>query len=327
MREQILALLLQSPDRYISGEDIAQRLGITRAAVWKHMDALKKLGCELESKPNCGYRLVHVPDSLAPEILSTYDFSGTLKRCHFHYTQQTDSTNDLAKRLAAKGAPDVTVVVTEAQTHARGRMARPWTGEPGTSLMFSLLLRPRMRPTDAPKISLIAALAVARAIETQTGLTPKLKWPNDVLVDGRKICGILTEMSAECDGIEYIVCGIGINVNQKQFPLELRNIATSAYLECKRETSRGQMLLVFLTQFFALYDAYLATEDFAPVISEYAKQSALIGKTVSIEAFGKKSEGKCIGFDRDGCLVIEQEGKRKRVVAGDVSVRGEGIYV
>lgn len=327
MREQILAMMMKNPQAYFSGEEMAKQLGITRAAVWKHIDALKKLGCTFDSKPNRGYRLLSVPDVLAPEILSTYDFTGITQRCKFKVVESTTSTNDLGKQLAAKGAEDGLVVLAEEQTHGRGRMARTWVGEKGQTLMFSLVLRPPIRPTDAAKIPLIAGLALSRAVEQQTGLDARVKWPNDVLIGNRKLCGVLTEMTAEWDRVEFIVCGIGINVNQRAFPKEIENIATSLYLQTGQEQARGHLLLAFLTEFFMYYDMWVKRGDFTKIVTAYTKRSMLLGEEVVIDLYGKKMAGTCIGFDRDGCLVIERDGKRKRIVAGDISVRSAKTYV
>lgn len=327
MRDQILKFMLQNPEAYYSGEQMAKALGVTRAAIWKHVDALKKMGCEFDSKPNRGYRLLLLPDILKPEILSTYDFSGITKQCAFKVVDQTDSTNELAKQLAFKGATHPTVVVAEEQTAGKGRMGRAWSSQKGDSLTFSLILRPTMSPIHAGKIGLIASIAVAKAILEFAGADAKVKWPNDVLIGRRKVCGILTEMSAEYDSIEYLVCGIGVNVNQAAFPSELSAIATSLKIETGRTFVRGQLLLTILTNFFEYYDVWVKTGDFTPVITEYTKLSMLVGQTVTVHNHGARITGRCIGFDKDGFLVISRDGKRRRIMAGDVSVRSSQTYV
>jgi BirA family biotin operon repressor/biotin-[acetyl-CoA-carboxylase] ligase len=229
--------------------------------------------------------------------------------------------------LAAKGAKDNTIVLTENQTEGKGRLGRSWSSEPKVSLTFSLILRPPVSPVHASKVAMIAGIAVAQAIRECTGADAKVKWPNDVLINKRKVCGILTEMSADCDTIEYLVCGIGINVNQTVIPDELRHIATSLRLETGRLLIRGQLLLAFLTAFFDRYDAWIKNEDFTPIVTDYTKDSMLLGEMVTIESHGEKTTGQCVGFDKDGFLVIEKDGKRRRIMAGDVSLRSEGTYV
>ena len=327
MREQILRFLMQNPEAYYSGEQMAQMLHVTRAAIWKHIDALKKMGCEIECKPNRGYRLLHLPDSLQPEILSIYDFSGLTKRCDFKVVETTPSTNELAKQIASKGAKSHTVVIAETQTEGKGRMGRAWISEPSQSLTFSLILRPSVSPVHASKIALMAAVSVTQAVRECTGTDPKVKWPNDVLIGRKKVCGILTEMSAEFDTIEYVVCGIGINVNQTSFPDELMPIATSLRMETGRLWFRGQLLLSFLTAFFERYDAWIQTEDFTATVTDYTHDSMLLGEMVTVDSHGEKTTGQCVGFDKDGFMVIAKEGKRYRIMAGDVSVRSSGSYV
>jgi BirA family biotin operon repressor/biotin-[acetyl-CoA-carboxylase] ligase len=327
MRERILRMMMKNPDAYYSGEQMAQSMNVTRAAIWKHIDALKRMGCEFDSKPNRGYRLLHLPDGLNQEILSTYDFAGVTKRLAFHTVASTQSTNELAKQLAQRGAMDKTVVIAEEQTGGKGRMGRSWVSEPGRALTFSLILRPRLSPIHAGKVGLIAAVSVAEAIRSQTGVNAMLKWPNDVLVAKKKICGILTEMSAEYDTIEHVICGIGVNVNTTNFPAELMPIATSLKMETGRTYVRGQLLLGILGNFADRYDAWVKTEDFSPIVAEYTRLSMLVGKAVSVESHGAKTQGTCVGFDKDGFMIVEVDGKRRRTMAGDVSVRSDDTYV
>jgi BirA family biotin operon repressor/biotin-[acetyl-CoA-carboxylase] ligase len=319
--------MLQNPDEFFSGEQMARQLNVTRAAIWKHIDSLKKMGCEFESKPNRGYRLLTLPDALQPEVMSTYDISGVIERYAFKYLESTPSTNTLAKLLASRGATNKSVVIAEAQTEGKGRMGRTWSSEPGLSLTFSIILRPPFSPIHASKAGLIAGVCVAESIRDLTGLAATLKWPNDVLIGRKKVCGILTEMSADCDTIEYIVCGVGINVNQTSFSSELMPVATSLKLESGRSIIRGQLLLAFLSAFSLRYDAWVKSEDFSQIVSEYTQYSMLVGQTVSIESHGEKTSGICVGFDKDGFMIVELEDRRLRVMAGDVSVRSEGTYV
>lgn len=329
MRDKILALMIQNQIGYLSGEQIAAECGISRAAVWKHIDQLKKRGCVVEAKPNCGYRLVSLPDSLDPTIVKTFDFSGVLKNgVTLQHYEQLDSTNDMAKRLAAKGEADKTVIVAEEQTAGKGRLNRGWVSKKGANLMFSILLRPSFRPQDASKVPIVAAVAVAQSLRNFAKLDARVKWPNDVQVDGKKLCGIRCELGADFDQIEYLVVGIGVNVNQVVFPRDIADKATSVRAETNRTISRPQLLLSLLNDFFDVYEKVFEQGDFDSVIVEYTKMSILFQQEVTIQSGEKKTNGQCIGFDRDGCLILQTaEGRRIRVVAGDVSVRSEQTYV
>lgn len=329
MRDKILALMIQNQIGYLSGEQIAAECGISRAAVWKHIDQLKKRGCVIEAKPNCGYRLVSLPDSLDPTIVKTFDFSGLLKSgVTLKHFDSVDSTNEVAKRLAAKGEANKTVVVSEEQTAGKGRLNRDWVSKKGANLMFSILLRPDFRPQDASKVPIIAAVAVAQSLRNFAKLDAKVKWPNDVLVDGKKLCGIRCEMASDFDRIEYLVVGIGVNVNQVVFPRDIAEKATSVRGETNRTISRPQLLLSILTDFFDVYTKTFEEGKFDDVIVDYTKMSILFQEMVTVHAGDRETHGKCIGFDRDGCLVMQNEQNRRiRVIAGDVSVRSEKTYV
>ena len=328
MRDKILKMLLQNRDEYVSGESMAQQLGISRAAIWKHIDMLKKHGCEIESKPNRGYRLKSLPDAIAPEIIRSVDFAGSVRELDLCYYDEVGSTNDIAMELAMKGAKDGTVVLAESQSKGRGRMARAWYAPNKEGVYLSIILKPEIAPQDAPKISIIAALAVARTLSAQTEAKVGVKWPNDVLAGAMKLCGILTEMTADLDRIKYIVCGIGVNVNQTSFPPELERIATSMRIQGGREYSRPQVIAQLLSEFYDIYYKYIETGDFTPMITEYTRLSVVLNQMVDIRYGGTTERGKCIGFDKDGNIVLElANGKRKRYVAGEVSIRSESTYV
>ena len=329
MRDRILALMMQNQIGYLSGEQIDAECGISRAAVWKHIDQLKKLGCAIDAKPNCGYRLVSLPDSLDPTIVKTFDFSGLLKSdVVLKHFESVDSTNEVAKRFAAKGDKDKTVYIAEEQTAGRGRLDRSWTSKKGANLMFTILLRPAFRPQDASKVPIIAAVAVAQSLRNFTRLVAQVKWPNDVLIGPKKICGIRCEMAADFDRAEWLIVGIGVNVNQTVFPKELADKATSVRAESNRNTSRPQLLLSILSDFFDLYKKTFEEGGFDDVIVEYTKMSVLFQQMITIQAGGRETHGRCIGFDREGCLIMQNEQNRRvRIMAGDVSIRSEKTYV
>ncbi len=329
MRDKILTLMIQNQAGYLSGERIAAECGISRAAVWKHMEQLKKMGCVIEAKPNCGYTLVSLPDSLEPTIVKTFDFSGVLKRgVELKHYDAIDSTNEMAKRLSVKNAPDKTVVIAEEQTAGKGRLNRAWVSKKGANLTFSILLKPSFRPQEASKLPIIAAVAVAQSLQTYAGLDAKVKWPNDVLIENRKICGIRCELSSDLDTVEHVIIGIGLNVNQVVFPRDLHEKATSVRGETNKPASRPQLLLSVLSDFFDLYDLAFLQHKFDEVIVEYTQLSLLFMQNITVMAHGKTQEGKCIGFDRDGCLILQDAKQKKiRIVAGETSIRSEQTYV
>ncbi|MFR4008176.1 MAG: biotin--[acetyl-CoA-carboxylase] ligase [Christensenellales bacterium] len=257
--------------------------------------------------------------------MKTFDFSGLLKSgVTLKHFDSVDSTNEVAKRLAAKGETNKTVVVSEEQTAGKGRLNRDWVSKKGANLMFSILLRPDFRPQDASKVPIIAAVAVAQSLRNFAKLDAKVKWPNDVLVDGKKLCGIRCEMASDFDRIEYLVVGIGVNVNQVVFPRDIAEKATSVRGETNRTISRPQLLLSILTDFFDVYTKTFEEGKFDDVIVDYTKMSILFQEMVTVHAGDRETHGKCIGFDRDGCLVMQNEQNRRiRVIAGDVSVRSE----
>ncbi len=225
---EVLQVLRGAADA-ISGERLAAQLGLSRAAVWKRVHRLQARGYVIEGSPRRGYRLLAVPDRLlAEEVLQglkTRRFTGPV-----HHFETLDSTNDLAKQLAAQGAPEGAVVVAEAQTGGRGRLGREWNSPPGVGLYVSLVLRPMLPPMELPQITLTTAVAVVRAVRRVAGVAPGIKWPNDLLLDGKKLGGILTEMETESDRIRHVVVGLGLNVNNPEFPPELAATATSLAL-------------------------------------------------------------------------------------------------
>lgn len=318
MRHRILKMLMEEKG-YLSGEEMARQLGISRTGVWKHIDALKEMGCKLECRPNKGYKLLALPDLLMPEIVNAQAEAGAWD---IRYFQQVESTNETAKAMADKGNAHGTVVVSERQTRGKGRMARQWYAEPNAGIYCSILLRPHMKPQDASKLSLIAGLAVQRTLQAYIQQPVQLKWPNDVVCEGKKLCGILCEMDAEPDAVRYVIVGIGINVNVPEFPQELHDTATSLQLLNGKSTMRAPIFVSLLNHFFALYDTYQKTGNFHEVMYAYSQASALLGKEIMVTAWDETQTGVCLGFDKDGALVLEREnGTRVRVLSGDVSIR------
>jgi len=237
--KQIVSILRSVPGSLVSGEALSAQLGVTRTAVWKHIGTLRKLGYIIDSVPSRGYCLVSSPDLLLPsEILEHLNPIRLGKP--LHYFTEVDSTNLLAFRMAEDGAGEGTTVVAERQFKGKGRLGRVWASPEGVNLYCSIVLRPAIRPTTAPQLTFISVVAVARAIERLCGLTPRIKWPNDLLLNGKKVAGLLNEMSAETDSVNFVILGIGVNLNMRheQFPADLRHPATSLMLEYGQPVDR-----------------------------------------------------------------------------------------
>lgn len=321
MRAKILELLRQNSDGYVSGEEVSRRLAVSRTAIWKHIQALKQDGYDIEAHSRLGYRLCGVPDRLTAEEIASQLKTATFGR-NVYYLTSVSSTNTEAKRLANDGCPEGQIVVAEEQIGGRGRLSRGWFSPFGKGIWFSLVLRPPFSPQEAPKCTMLAAVAVNRALKQVAGVNCGIKWPNDILCDDRKLVGILTEMTAEMDAINYIVIGIGINVNieAEEFPPELQSIATSLAVAAGRPFSRLSLLTAILEEFEKLY--HLTVEKgFAPVLEQWRDESVTLGRVVDVIGMGRNFSGVAVDIDADGALLVETEGVRERVVAGDVSIR------
>ena len=313
--------LLRAAGGYISGEKMAERLGVTRAAVWKKIAALRNAGYDIASAPRSGYALRAAPDRLIEAEITQGLETQLIGRKIIAY-DAVDSTNLVLKELARSGAEDGTVVVADSQGTGRGRMERSFFSPPGKGIWVSILLRPTFLPQDAPKCTLMAAVAVARVME-KFGLRAAIKWPNDILHDGRKLVGILTEMSAEMDRVNYVVIGIGINVNiaPEDFPAELRSVATSLMQMKGEPLPRVTFLQELLRALDELY-ADVQRAGFAPVLAAWREYAVTLGQTVRVIApAGEEFEGVAADIDAEGALLIDTETGRRRVLAGDVSIR------
>lgn len=322
MRKEILELLRQAGNQYISGEEIAGRLGVSRTAVWKHIRELRDSGYEIVSQSRSGYSLKEAPDRLlASEIQHNLNTKciGINFVCH----DSIASTNDEAKTLALHGAIEGTVVVAEQQNGGKGRLDRKFFSPPGKGIWFSVILRPPFLPQEAPKCTLLAAVAVARAMQ-EFNLQANIKWPNDIMFENKKLVGILTEMSAEMERINYIVIGIGINVNimPEEFPQDIRDTATSLAIMKGEKLPRVKFFQAVLR---ALDDLYLEvlTDGFGVVMQEWRKYSITLGQKVRVIGArdGEVFLGTAADIDAEGALLVETENGCRRVLAGDVSIR------
>lgn len=244
------------------------------------------------------------------------------------YLEETDSTNEQAKRLAEEGAVHGTLVIAEQQNNGKGRRGRSWSSPHGTDIFMSLVLKPELKPECASMVTLVAALSVCQAVEAVTGLKPMIKWPNDLVLNKRKVTGILTEMSADPGRIQYIVLGIGINVNRLEFPIELKDMATSLRLEAGRQISREELTEAFLKYFEDDFEQYEKTGDLRTLMGEYNKRLINRGNEVRILEPAGEYSGKALGINEKGGLMVERENYRIEVItSGEVSVRGVYGYV
>ncbi len=318
MKNKILETL-KSSDGYISGEAISHTLGISRAAVWKHIKKLKSEGYEIASLTNKGYRLMNAPTAISPSAVDMLLKTKYIAR-NIIYTDRTGSTNEEAKRLSS--SPDGTLFISDHQTDGKGRLGRAWSSPSGTGIFMSLLLKPYISPSDVSAITLIAGLAVCRAI----GAGAKIKWPNDVVIGTRKVCGILTEMSAEIDRIGYVVCGIGINANNISFPDELRGKATSVFIETGSAVSRTELIASVMNEFEPLYEKFLKS-GFEPISEQYRRLCVTIGRDIRVIFRGNEITGTAVDINKNGGLIVKTENDTITVTSGEVSVRGIYGYI
>jgi len=321
MKDQVLALLKRSED-YLSGEAISRLLGVSRTAVWKQVNNLRDEGYRIDSQRNSGYRLTSVPDKLYPGEIQPSLHTAVLGREILHF-ETLDSTNRLARQEADKGCQEGTVVVAEEQTAGRGRLGRQWYSPKQSGIWMSVVLRPRIVPAEAPKITLVAAVAVAAALR-DAGFSPRIKWPNDLLLAGKKVCGIYTEMKADPDQVLYLVLGIGINVSEQSFPAELADTATSLRLASGTETiSRPAMAALVLDRLEEFYRLFLE-QGFAGIRAEWKAYSLNLGRDVLVRTLQTVISGRAVDIDDQGMLLVAgDDGVLHRIAAGDVTLRPE----
>jgi BirA family biotin operon repressor/biotin-[acetyl-CoA-carboxylase] ligase len=318
--ERILAWLRES-EAPLSGAELARRLGCSRTAVWKQVRALRARGWDIGGRPAEGYRLLSEPAGFDGPALAAA-LTGGWARIVFH--DVLDSTQRAARELAEAGAPEGTVVIADRQTQGRGRLGRDWHSPPGVNLYATVVLRPPLPPARVPQLALVAGLAAADAITAETGLTAELKWPNDVLVGGRKTAGILTEMQGELDRVRYVLVGMGVNLGQTTFPAALRASATSLRLATGRPVDRTRFTARLLAALEARYGRFLSG-GLASMRADWESLSSLQGRAVQVTAGDQVTCGRARGIDDDGALLVEEAtGAVRRVTAGEVTLRREG---
>lgn len=318
MRNKILEIL-QNADTYISGEEISQKLGVSRAAVWKHIKKLKSDGYDIASVTNKGYKFMKSEDMFSGETIKEKlktDFMAT----NICFLNMTDSTNEEAKRHS--DMPDGTLFVSEIQTGGKGRLGRNWASERGVGVWMSLLLKPNLLPQEISQITLIAGIAVCKAL----GNNFMIKWPNDIVAETKKVCGILTEMSAEMERVNYVICGIGINVNNEKFDEELLSKATSMYLYTGKKQNRAKIAAAVMNEFEPLYKIFLKS-GFEGVRDIYKEHCITLEREVQVIYKNKTVVGKAVDISADGGLEVETDQGRITVTSGEVSVRGVYGYI
>jgi len=316
--ELILGFLADGRDEYTSGEALSAKLGLSRTAVWKHVESLRGKGYRIDAVPARGYRLVDVPDRLTPleltPLLSTHHLGQSI---HFHDT--LPSTNQTAFKLAAEGAEHGEVVITDQQTAGKGRRGRTWVSPKGLNLYFSAILRPELAPQHAPELTLVAAVALAETLR-ETGADARIKWPNDVQIDGRKVAGILTELSAEPERVHFVVLGVGVNLNagREDFPPEVAPTAISLSEALGERVNRA----LFTTHLWGRLEEWLDLHHevgFDPVRKRWKELSSTLGQEVLVRTDRTELRGVAEDIDEAGALLVRTaEGSLERVLAGDV---------
>ena len=318
MRELILKTLQQ--ERHISGEELGKRLKVSRTAVWKHINELRNRGYKIDSSPKSGYSFIKSTHLLLPEEIGLGLNTQIMGKHIVHY-DEVSSTQDIAAELARGGAAEGTLVIAEMQTKGRGRKGRSWVSLPEGGIYLSLILRPNLMPSQIVQIPLIAGVALTKAIKESVPLQPMIKWPNDIIIGKKKVGGILTEMSCEIDGVNYVVLGIGLNVNIPASLLaeQTTGIATSLIDECGAYTSRAKLVQCFLSEFEIIYTKFLAS-GFTSVRDEWKALNNTIGSWVKVSDGGEEIEGEALDIDNDGFLLVRKEsGDVSRIISGDVS--------
>lgn len=322
-REKLLDALKSQAGNFVSGEALSRELGISRSAVSKHVAALKSTGYHIQSSPGKGHALSDPPDLLLPGEIRHGLETRVFGRSRIEYHDLIPSTNDMAKTLAAQGAVEGTVVIAEEQNAGRGRKGRVWLASKGEGILMSLILRPTMSPSEASRITLMTAVALAETLIGVTGLPVLIKWPNDILIKGKKMAGILTEMSMEMDLVDYVVVGLGLNVNTpaSRFPDDIASIASSLLAETGKTWNRAELVRRFLF-WFEHYYAKVTGQGFSAVMKRWKELSDIIGRRVTVAMVGEDKHGRVIDVDDDGVLILEDEsGGIHRVMSGDVLLR------
>ena len=325
MKDKILDMLLKEQG-FVSGQKICETFGVSRTAVWKAVHQLTEEGYQIEAVRNKGYRLIQMPDYLSKKDFLNQlhtDWAGR----NIYILDEVDSTNDEAKRLAESGEGHGTVIISKKQTAGKGRRGRSFESPMGCGLFMSMIIRDDIQPSRASMLTLVMGIAVTKALETLNGLNVQIKWPNDVLAGGKKICGILTEMSMQIECMNYLVIGCGVNIRNESFPEEIKDRATSVLLEGGNLVSYSELAVGILEQFEVYYQLFMRNQDLTEIVDEYNEY--LINKNRQVTVLNPKGqyEGLALGINTRGELMVQTRQEVKYVTAGEVSVRGIYGYI
>ncbi len=317
---KILALLYESDTAFISGEELSRQLNVSRSAVWKQISSLRALGFTISAEASRGYKLLASPDSLHASSVSHLLKSLRIGRKIISLSA-TVSTNAVAFKMADEGAEEGSVVIAECQSGGKGRLGRKWASPAGVNLYCSVILRPPIQPVAAPQLTFLSVIAVARTIEQLTPLQARIKWPNDILIEGKKVAGLLNEMSAETDKVNFVILGIGVNLNMSlvQFPEDLRHPATSLFIETGKKVDRTAFTRILLQELDDLYATFLR-EGYAPARKEWLERSRLAGVLVTVTDHDKVKTGRVAGIDEYGALLLDSG---EQILSGDVVIGGD----
>lgn len=321
MNSEYIVRFLKEKKDFISGTDIADKLNITRTAVWKRIKLLRKKGYKIEASPSKGYKLIRSPDLSVEEIKASLLNQSCIIGKKILFLDTIGSTNTYAMGLAEKGYLDGTVIIANSQTRGKGRLGRNWFSPPNKNLYMSIILRPSVPPTDAPILTLMSAVACISAIKNSLPIPASIKWPNDLMISEKKFGGILTEIKADMDNISYAVVGIGININieTKEIPDEIREYATSIKIETGQKQSRNKIAIEILKKMDKWYRIFL-NKGKEPIISEWLKLSSTIGRAVKATIGENIFKGTAQDIDESGMLILRlSDGSIKKISAGDIT--------
>lgn len=319
MREALLHMLAENEGEFVSGQQISENLNCSRTAIWKHISELRKSGYSIEAVQKRGYRLLTSPDLVTAEEVSLYTGEGTFGK-KVTYKASVKSTQEIAYSLAREGAVEGSIVIADEQTGGRGRLGRAWQSPSGTGIWMSLILRPEIPLQKAPQLTLLIAVAASRAIEKVTGLEAAIKWPNDLLIKGKKVAGILTELQAEADSIHSVIVGIGMNVNQekKHFSEEISEIATSLAIESGKTYKRAELAGAILQEVENLYRSYLE-KGFAVIQLLWEARAYSLGKRITARSVTGSITGYAKGITDEGVLLLEDDnGEIHSIYSADI---------
>jgi len=318
---KILSALRNAGENGVAGTELSRAIGVSRAAIWARIDVLRAVGFQIEASPHAGYRLISSPDRLIADDIQSLLKSAKVIGREIQVYKETKSTNDIVERLARDGVQEGVVVFAERQTAGKGRLGRSWHSPPELGLWFSVLLRPKLSAQEAVKLTITFSNAISVALRGVSGVDATIKWPNDIMVKSRKLGGILTEMSAELDSLNYALLGVGVNVNNESFPNALAPIATSLAIESGQQFHRPTLAAKLLDELDRAYDSMLSG-GFPGIATEWAARCDTIGKPIRVHTGARIIEGVAESLDPDGGLLLRTEyGGIERVIGGDVTTR------